>query len=225
MITTEYQNFFAELEKNNHRDWFHENKKCYEKHVKKPFESLVSEMIMLENDYQPMHVLPKDLIFRINRDIRFSKDKAPYKLNRSAVISPNGKKDHSRPAIYFELGAINLSIAGGVWAPDKDQLLKIREFIASDIEGFKEIANEKQFVSTFKEIKGDRNKRLPKDLAEVAEDEPRIYNKQFYWWIDMPLRDAIAATEGHLANYIMERVADQRTQQEYFTEAMGTGVS
>lgn len=220
MITNEYPNFFLDLEKNNESTWFHEQKKRYTKHVKNPFESLISELIMLESNYQPMPVLPKDLIFRINRDIRFSKDKSPYKLNRSAVISPNGKKDHAKPGFYVEIGSQNLSIAGGVWAPEKDQLNKIREYIASDIDEFKEVVNQKIFVSVFKEIKGERNKRLPKDLQEAAENEPRIYNKQFYWWANFPIRDVIAETDGHLSEYIMDKVEHQRDQQEYFTKAI-----
>jgi uncharacterized protein (TIGR02453 family) len=221
MFTNEYPNFFEDLEQHNERDWFNENKKRYEKQVKKPFDQLVSELIMMEREYQPINITPKDAVFRINRDIRFSNDKSPYKFNRSAVISPNGKKDHSTPGIYVELGAENLSIAGGIWAPDKEQLDRVRHFIAADIERFKEVVNEEEFVSVFKEIKGDRNKRLPKELAEAAEKEPRIYNKQFYWWVDMPIRDVIAETEGHLAPYIMEQVSHQRHQQEYFKEAMG----
>jgi len=222
MITNEYIDFFNELSENNHREWFHENKKRYEKFVKKPFEDLVAELILIESEYQPISITPKEAVFRINRDIRFSNDKSPYKLNRSAVISPGGRKDHSTPGVYVELGAEKLSIAGGVWSPDKEQLQKVRSFIVDDIDDFKDVADEKNFVATFGGIRGDRNKRLTKEFADAAQNEPRVFNKQFYWWLELPMKDSIDQTDGHLADLIMEKVSHQRKQQEYFKEALGS---
>ena len=93
-FTKDFIGFFSDLENNNNRDWFHENKKRYETSVKGPFESLVSALISeLSKVYPEMTITPKDAIFRINRDIRFSKDKSPYKTHMAALISPGGKKD------------------------------------------------------------------------------------------------------------------------------------
>src|SRR6056300_1464554 len=104
MITKEYFDFFAELEKNNNKEWFDKNRKRYAKHVKEPFKKLVSDLItevsFIDSDIATLE--PKNAIFRINRDIRFSNDKTPYKTFNGAVIAPKGKKDHTTPGIYVE---------------------------------------------------------------------------------------------------------------------------
>ncbi|GAB5466250.1 MAG: hypothetical protein Kapaf2KO_16860 [Candidatus Kapaibacteriales bacterium] len=217
MIDNQLPQFFSELKDNNNRDWFHENKKRYEKHVKKPFAALVADLLIAFQDQLGIGLEPKDCIFRINRDIRFSKDKSPYKLNTSAVFAPGGKKDHSRPGLYVELGAEKMSIAGGSWMPDKEQLHKIRTYIASDTEKYNEVFSEKGFVSYFGEVKGDENKRLPKEFQEAGEICPDIYKKQFYWWADIPIHDAIGKG---LKETILEYRDNQTMQSMYMTEAM-----
>ncbi|MCB0818301.1 MAG: DUF2461 family protein, partial [Flavobacteriales bacterium] len=81
-FTADYQRFFKDLAAHNDRDWFHANKKRYETSVKKPFEAFVQELIdrmgKLDKQYR---ITPKEAIFRIHRDVRFSNDKTPYKLN------------------------------------------------------------------------------------------------------------------------------------------------
>ena len=83
----EFIAFFLELEVNNHKEWFHENKKRYEQYVKEPFYNFVAEMIKRINKDDPsIAIEPKEAIFRINRDIRFSKDKQPYKNYYHALV-------------------------------------------------------------------------------------------------------------------------------------------
>ena len=109
-FTQDFIDFFQELSANNHREWFHANKKRYEQQVKVPFQSFVQLMIDRVQEVDRNVVLtPKDAIFRINRDIRFSADKTPYKTNVSAIISSGGKKDKNDPRwLVHGAGAGNL---------------------------------------------------------------------------------------------------------------------
>ena len=175
--------FFNELEKNNNKEWFDENRKRYEKTIKEPFKAFVQKMIerMQEIDSSIM-VQPKDCIFRINRDIRFSKDKTPYKTNVSAIISKGGKKDKTSPGIYFEMSPRDVRIYSGAHMLDKDQLHNIRQEIAYNMDEFNQLVTSKPFVETFGEIHGEKNKRLDKDLMESAEKQPLLFNKSFYYF-------------------------------------------
>lgn len=80
MFTPQYISFFKELSQNNNTDWFNAHKKDYEKEVKKPFESFIARLILEMNTLTPeITISPSEAIFRINKDIRFSADKSPYK--------------------------------------------------------------------------------------------------------------------------------------------------
>ena len=95
-FTNEYFAFFKELAGNNNKDWFDANRKRYEEHVKDPFKHFLQDLInAIKVLDDRIDLTPNQAGFRINRDIRFSKDKTPYKLNRSAIISPGGTKNKS----------------------------------------------------------------------------------------------------------------------------------
>lgn len=184
MINKEYFDFFAELEQNNNKEWFDSNRKRYENYVKLPFNKLVEQIIteIAFVDEAIASLEAKNAIFRINRDIRFSNDKTPYKTQMSAIISPIGKKDKTTPGIYFEINKNSINIYGGVYMPDKDQLLSIRNKIAEDMNGFHNALADKNFQSHYGGFaQSEKHKRLPKELAEVADDEPLIYNKSFFY--------------------------------------------
>lgn len=180
-LSPDFLEFFKELAPNNNKDWFDENRARYHEVIKKPFENFVTAVIneMRKTD-KTLDVTYKDCIFRINRDIRFSKDKAPYKLNRSAFISKGGRKEKAIPGLYFELSPEHARVYTGVYQPEKEQLQAVREEIAENQMEFEKIISEKKFKKLFGEIRGDKNVRLPKDLQAAAEEQPLIYNKQFY---------------------------------------------
>ena len=182
----EFLDFFIELAPNNHKDWFDLNRKHYEQFVKEPFKDFVSHLIakMAEKDPTFKELEAKDCIFRINRDIRFSKDKQPYKLQVSAIITPEGKKSKAVNGVYFELGPEKMRVYGGVYEIDKEDLLIAREGIAAHPEKFKKAYRDPLFVETFGEIRGEKNKILPKELKEAGEIEPLIYNKQWYFFTE-----------------------------------------
>jgi len=222
-FTKEYIDFFKELEKNNHKDWFDLNRKRYEEHVKKPFKIFVERMIFLtQTDDKTIAVESKNCLFRINRDIRFSKDKTPYKTHMSAAISRNGKKEMGIPGLYFQLSHKGIGIFGGVYNPTKEQLEDIRYQIANDISGFQEAITTKEFKKYWGSIKGAKNKILNKDLKPIAEKEPLLFNKQFYYGAEI---DAKNITSDNLDQTIFDYYLASKSIRVYLTKAIGAWVS
>jgi len=209
-----FQQFFVELEQNNHRDWFAQNRSTYEKEVKQPFYKFVAALIERIKDYEPeMIQKPSDVIFRINRDIRFSKDKAPYKTQVAAYISSRGKKDVSWPGLYVQFSAASVVIASGVYMPDKVALADLRYFIYNNMAEFRTLYSQASFKSLFGEIKGEKQKRIPTDLIEASENEPLLYNKQFYYEANLPNR---AILKNDLIDQVMEHYLAVRPLNDFF---------
>ena len=210
--------FFKGLRKNNDREWFNDNKKDYIAHVKEPFEAFVAHMIDKLQPLDPNIVIrPKDAIFRIYRDTRFGADKTPYKEHVSAVISPGGRKDMSRTGVYIQLNDVDARIYSGMYAPSKEHLLAIREAIAQDPKGFKKLYTDKKFVSTFGEIRGEKNKRLPKHFNEISEVEPLVFNKGFYFFSSLPPTTIL---EDSFPDTIVEHYKTAKPLNDFFSNAI-----
>lgn len=187
-FTKEFIDFFIELAPNNNKDWFDENRSRYENHVREPFKKFVQYMIgeIAKSNPEFKEVEAKDCIFRINRDIRFSKDKTPYKMQVSAVIAPDGKKSKAVNGVYFELSPERVRVYGGVYEIDKEDLFTVREAMANDPKSLKKVYTNPRFVNVFGEILGEKNKIIPKEFKGAAENEPLIYNKQWYFYAEFP---------------------------------------
>jgi uncharacterized protein (TIGR02453 family) len=179
--------FYIQLAGNNNRDWFHANKNTYEQTVKKPFERFVEHLIaeLAKEDKRYAELTPGSCIFRINRDVRFSKDKTPYKLHSSAVVSIGGKKSEKDPGLYVEFGPERVAVAGGVYQPGKEELADIRAAIALRPKEFMKLVKDAKFKQKWGDIQGEKNKILPAELKEVAADCPYVYHKQFYFWAEL----------------------------------------
>ncbi len=183
-FTQDYLDFFKELAANNHKEWFDANRKRYETNVKEPFKAFTQHLIDALAKKEPVFkdLKASECIFRINRDIRFSKDKTPYKTMCSAVISPNGKKSSSIHGIYFELTPEHVRAYGGVYEIDKDDLYALREGIATELDTFQKLINNKDFKELFGAIHGEKNKKIDKYFQDAATKEPLLFNKQFYFY-------------------------------------------
>ncbi len=184
----DFLQFFIDLAPNNHKEWFDENRERYENSVREPFKAFVTHLIgrVAETDKAFKGLEAKDCIFRINRDIRFSKDKTPYKMMVSAVIAPGGKKSKAINGIYFELGPEFVSVYAGVYEADKNEVSDIRHGIAANLSKFDKLKNDPAFLKTYGEILGEKNKILPADLKEAAQKEPLIFNKNWYFRTQFP---------------------------------------
>lgn len=182
-FTTGYTNFFKGLAANNHKEWFHDHKKQYEQEVKAPFKAFIGDLIAaIQQRYdKELDILPQEAIFRINRDIRFSKDKTPYKLNRSAIISRGGRKNKQYPGFYLQLGVDENWLGGGAYMLDKDNLRAVRQYIIEHPQQVQQLLNAPTLLNLYGGIQGDKNKRLPKEFKAAQENLPIIANKQFYF--------------------------------------------
>lgn len=178
-----FNDFFKELAANNHKEWFDANRKRYLKEVKQPFEDFVQAYIEVLLPLMPgIEREAKKAIFRINRDIRFSKDKTPYKLHSAAYLSPYGKKDPYSAGIYFQFGPEHVMIAAGLYQPDNAQLKRVRHSIAANPTQIEALTNTPAFKKYFGEIKGEENKRInDPELAEAAVKYPLLMKKQMYF--------------------------------------------
>jgi uncharacterized protein (TIGR02453 family) len=217
-FTNEYHKFFTGLAKNNKKEWFDKNRKIYEQHVKEPFRAFVEEMIVrIHADNPDVLINASEAIFRINRDIRFSKDKTPYKTHLSAVISPGGKKAKDDPGFYFQLGADGIRIYSGIHLPDKDKLEKLRRVIANNLEDFARIINNKKFQSTFGDILGDKYKRIPPEFKDAHEKQPLLANKDFYVMANL---DSGNITKDNLSEILMAYYFTVKPLMVFFTNAL-----
>jgi uncharacterized protein (TIGR02453 family) len=185
---SDFQQFFIELAANNNKEWFDQNKSRYLKQVKQPFERFIAALIVQLQDVIPgIDPDPKKAIFRINRDVRFSKDKTPYKLHAAAYLSALGKKDPSYSGIYLQFGPEHLMIGGGVYMPEGAQLLRIRKAIAAQPETFYKLLAQPSFKKYYVDIEGDENKRIAdKELMQASADHPILLKKQFYFQSLLP---------------------------------------
>lgn len=165
--------FLKDIAKNNDRVWFEKHKPRYLE-AKQGFEDFVGELLkeMIKFDEGLAGLDPKKLPFRIYRDVRFSKDKRPYKTNMGAGFSPNGKLVQE-PGYYIHIEPGNKSfVAGGIYMPDKDLLAKVRQEIDYNADKLLKILNNKSFKKVFKELDDfDKLKTMPKGYPA---DHPHI---------------------------------------------------
>lgn len=165
MLAKETIDFLRKLEKNNNRDWFNTNKASFQK-ANDNVIALTGELIGRIAKFDPAvaSVDPKACVFRIYRDVRFSKDKSPYKTNLGAFIAPGGRKGLA-PGYYFHVQPGMFFSAAGKHLPDASETLKIRNAIAADTQEFLKIVNAKAFKSRFGGLDGERLVKAPKGFA------------------------------------------------------------
>ena len=149
MLQSSTLRFLATLKKNNNKAWFEENRNLYE-NAKEDFSLMVEALIkaIARFDESIGLLKPKDCTFRINRDVRFSSDKTPYKSNMAAAFSKGGKKAMVA-GYYFHCEPGQSFTAGGFYNPLPDQLAKIRQEIDYNFDDWMKIVNTKRFKSQF----------------------------------------------------------------------------
>lgn len=217
-FNSDFVEFFKELAANNHKDWFHANKKRYEDSVKKPFTLFVTDLITEIQKHDPeLQVEAKDCLSRINRDIRFSADKTPYNLNRTAFISRGGKKDKSIPGIFLRFSPEEVGIMVGCFGLSKEQLQKLRTTIQDDVKKFQSLYSDPGLVAKFGKIKGEENKRIPAEFKDTYEVEPLIAKKQFYL---VAMQNPDLLLSDRLIEEIMDHWHTARPLNEYLMEAI-----
>lgn len=151
MIQAQTLQFLSALKENNNKPWFDANRKTYET-AKKNFAEVVQELIKgiekFDKSIEEAQLEVKNCTFRINRDVRFSKNKDPYKTNFGASFSKGGKKAHSA-GYYLHIDPTQCFLAGGIWMPEPDDLKKIRIEIDYNFDEFTNILNAGGFKNSF----------------------------------------------------------------------------
>ncbi len=217
-FTNDFLDFFTELSKHNNREWFNKNKERYELSVKKPFENFIEEMIhRIQEDDDSINITPKESIFRIYRDVRFSKDKKPYKTHAAAVISAGGRKDFTIPGFYFQFNHEDLRLYSGLHTLEKNQLQNLREYIATHLNEFEAHLKDKEFKKRFGKIHGEQNKRIPKEFQETFEIQPLIANKQFYFFKKFEPSKLLSKT---LTTTLMKYCVAAKSMNEFLKNGM-----
>ncbi|SOS46996.1 conserved hypothetical protein [Tenacibaculum dicentrarchi] len=166
--------YLENLKQNNNRDWFTDQKPRFvevQKSVKE-FYGKVSENLETHD------VIDKFKLFRIYRDVRFSKDKTPYKTHFSGSFSRKGS--HLRGGYYLQIEPGNSFLAGGFWQPNKEDLLRIRKEIELDASEFREILENPEFVKNFgTKFEGDEVKTVPRGFDKNHPDIDLLRKKGF----------------------------------------------
>lgn len=151
MIQAQTLQFLSELKENNNKPWFDANRKTYEA-AKKNFAEVVQTLIKgiekFDKSIEEAQLEVKNCTFRINRDVRFSKNKDPYKTNFGASFSKGGKKAHSA-GYYVHIAPNECFLAGGIWMPEPDDLKKIRVEIDYNFDEISAILNNSDFRKNF----------------------------------------------------------------------------
>ena len=174
MLSKDTLQFLDDLKANNNRDWFLENKKRYEA-FKKDYQLLVSDLLDAMKPLDPsLEMLEvKNCTFRINRDIRFSKDKTPYKSHLGIWLS-SGAKGTNRSGYYIHLENGSSFIAGGLYCPEAEDLKKMRKEIAYFYEDLEAILNEEGFKKEFADFDRDEKNTLKNPPRGYDKDHPAI---------------------------------------------------
>lgn len=173
VITKDTLQFLNELKKNNNREWFTENKSTFKTHEEKikSFLNVLLETMKAHDEIEKLKV------FRIYRDVRFSKDKTPYKFNFSGSLTRAGKE--RRGGYYVHIEPKGSFIATGFWNPDKEDLLRIRKEWEVDASELREILADSNFKAIWGNLAGEELKSSPKGFDKHHPNIDLIRKKQF----------------------------------------------
>jgi uncharacterized protein (TIGR02453 family) len=178
--------FLRGLKKNNNKAWFEAHRAEYDEYLREPSKALIEVMDALFRDQKmPFVANAKRSLFRINRDIRFSSDKSPYKSHIGFSFPVDGMSKENWCGCYlgFEpkgAGDVSVFLGGGIYQPMPDQLKQLRRKIADDHKELKALLNDKAFKKEFPEgLKGESLKRMPIGYAEDHPAAEMLKMKQF----------------------------------------------
>ena len=208
--------FLRGLERHNKREWFQPRKHVYEEQVRAPLEALVSAINAELAEFAPRYVTPvKKAIFRIYRDTRFSKDKRPYKTHIAATFYLQNLGKAAGPCFYFHFTAKELLVFAGVYMPEREELLAIRNLLAERHEEFRELMRGKPLRAAMGELQGEQLSRVPKGFAKDHSAEDLIRRKQ--WFLESTL-DGGVVTSGRMLQEIIDRFRASTPMLEFLNQ-------
>ncbi len=155
--------FLRALKRNNDREWFEARKSVYETELKAPMLAIIAAINEAMLDFSPHHVRPpQKIMMRIYRDIRFSPNKSPYKTQVAAWWAREGLEKTSGGGFYFHLSGTELTVAAGVYMPEREQLLAIRRHLLTHHAELRGLLNSRKLRARLQEFDGQRLTRPPK---------------------------------------------------------------
>ncbi len=216
IITKETLNFLIQLKNNNNREWFTENKlefKRHEQSVKAFFEAVANK---LGNHDE----IERTKMFRIYRDVRFSKDKTPYKAHLAGSFSRAGAQ--KRGGYYLHIKPGDSFLATGFWNPNKEDLLRIRKELEEDASELREIIAEDNFKAAWGELEGDELKTAPKGFDKTHKDIDLIKKKQFVFTQKFTDKQVLSA---NFADEVNEAFRAIRPFFDYMSDVLTTNLN
>jgi uncharacterized protein (TIGR02453 family) len=192
MIEKSTLNFLAELKSNNNKPWFDAHRKQYEQ-VKENYLRCTEDILRAMKLVDPKLELltAKDCVFRINRDVRFSADKSPYKTNIGIAMHSGGKK-FNKAAYYIHIEPGHSFVGGGLWMPETPLLNKVRKEINFFYSDLLNILNEPEFKKLYKDLDIEEGQKLSRPPKGYDSDNPAIeYLKLKSFTASTPINDEV----------------------------------
>ncbi|SEO45786.1 TIGR02453 family protein [Flavobacterium sp. CF108] len=222
MLTKESLQFLDDLKKNNNRDWFQDNKKRYEI-FKKDYHQLVSDFLDVMKPLDPSLELleVKNCTFRINRDIRFSKDKSPYKAHLGVWLS-SGAKGLNRSGYYVHIEKGASFIAGGFYSPEAEDLKKVRKEIAFFHDDLEAIVADKNFKKEFGSLDVDENNSLKNPPRGYEKDHPAIEFLKLKSFTASQKYDISEVTQKDFVSKMSKKLIALKPLNEFINRALDT---
>jgi uncharacterized protein (TIGR02453 family) len=199
-LPPESMSFLADLAENNHKDWFDANRKRYEHDLKVPARELIAAINEVLADLAPDYVTPPNkAIGRINRDIRFSRDKTPYNTHIWAAFMDQTAEKNQAAGFYVGIRLDEVGFGAGTWMPPKPAITRLRQRFADDYATFEQILTPLQ--DRYGALRGDAYKRVPKP-----------------WPADHPAAEWLKLKSPHLATTVAPTAA---TQPDFVEQVVG----
>lgn len=212
--------FLQDLKNNNNREWFNENKKLYQQAHENVIEFADDLLAQLNESDHIETVSGKKSLFRIYRDVRFSKDKAPYKTNFSGGFKRATAE--LRGGYYFSIEPGNSMVGGGFWGPNPEDLKLIRSHLAEEPERLREIIESKEFIDAFGQLDGEQVKTAPKGYSK---DHPAIDLLRYKQFLIGHTFNDKEITSDNFSSLMADRFNRMRPFFDYMSEILTTDLN
>jgi len=213
----EIYDFLIKLSENNNREWFKENKKQFDK-LNKEFHTFIEDLLLdlTKIDKRLENITAKECVFRIYKDVRFSKDKTPYKTHFGAYMSSNGRKSQfAGYYLHFQPG--DSFAGGGIHSPDKEVLNAVRTEIYNTPKEFLKIIQSDHFRKYFGEMKGEALKKGPRDFPKDFEYIDIIKHKQYLAMRSLSDEELLSP---NFKEHLLEIFSAQKSFNDYLNKAI-----
>lgn len=217
MFSPEALTFLRNLAWHNDREWFQPRRELFETQVKAPMLALIEAINAELMEFAPGHVTdPKQAMFRIYRDTRFSNDKSPYKTHVAAVFYPRSQDKHAAACFYFQVAPKGVGLGAGIYMPGPEQLLAVRTFLAEHHAAFLRAAKAPEKL--LGPLGGESVSRMPKGFDPAHPAAELLRRKQWFYWREL---DAALATSRKLKPELVKRFRAAAPVVELLNSALG----